>query len=91
MLGGIGGRSRRGGQRMRWLPTVVIKATFIPPATTAGDMSPATMMASNAWIIPITVPKNPSDGAIAMKSEKVDLKLNIQKTKIMTSGPIQNR
>ena len=25
------------------------------------------------------------------ESEKVDLKLNIQKTKIMTSGPIQNR
>ena len=44
----------------------MIKATFIPPATTAGDMSPATMIASNAWIIPITVPKNPSDGAIAI-------------------------
>ena len=28
---------------------------------------------------------------VKMESEKVDLKLNIQKTKIMTSGPIQNR
>ena len=28
---------------------------------------------------------------LKMKSEKVDLKLNIQKTKIMASGPIVSR
>ena len=47
--------------------TVVIKATFIPPATTFGEISPAASIASKAPIIPITVPKNPSEGAIEMK------------------------
>ena len=32
-------------------------------------MSPARWIASKAAIIPITVPRNPSDGAIAMKRE----------------------
>ena len=47
-------------------PTVVIRATFIPPATMVGEMSPAASIASKACTIPITVPKNPSEGARAM-------------------------
>ena len=47
---------------------VVIKATFIPPATTVGEISPTCWILSNACTIPITVPKNPSDGAIAINS-----------------------
>ena len=58
-------------------PTVVIKATFIPPATTLGEISPAAWIASNALIIPITVPRNPREGAMAMKSEIQERPLSI--------------
>ncbi len=44
-------------------PTVVIKAIFIPFATRAGLISPATSIASKATIKPTTVPRNPSIGA----------------------------
>ena len=47
---------------------VVINATFIPAATIVGLMSPASCIWSNAITIPITVPRNPNDGAMAMKS-----------------------
>ena len=45
---------------------VVISATFIPSATMVGLMSPAVCMRSKAITIPITVPRNPNDGATAM-------------------------
>lgn len=47
---------------------VVISATFIPEATMVGLMSPAICIWSKAITIPITVPRKPNDGAIAMKS-----------------------
>ena len=45
---------------------VVISATFIPFATMVGLMLPALSIWSNDITIPITVPKNPSEGATAM-------------------------
>ena len=47
---------------------VVMSATFIPDATMVALMSPATRILSNAITIPITVPRNPNDGAIVMHS-----------------------
>ncbi len=47
---------------------VVMSATFMPPATMVGLMSPATCIWSKAITMPITVPRNPSDGAMAMNS-----------------------
>ena len=47
---------------------VVMSATFIPAATIVGLMSPEICICSNAITMPITVPRKPSDGAIAMKS-----------------------
>ena len=47
---------------------VVISATFIPSATMVGLMSPAVWMRSKAITIPMTVPRNPSDGATAINS-----------------------
>ena len=35
-------------------PKTVVKATFIPPATSDGEISPTASMASNAPILPIT-------------------------------------
>ena len=43
--------------------SVVSSAMEIPPATTAGEISLAALMSSKAWIIPATVPVNPSMGA----------------------------
>ena len=45
---------------------VVISATFIPDATIVGLMSPASCICSNAITMPITVPRNPNDGAMAI-------------------------
>ena len=45
---------------------VVISATFIPFATIVGPMLPATSIWSKAITMPITVPKNPNEGATAM-------------------------
>ena len=42
---------------------MVKSAWEIPPATTAGDISLAALIASNADIIPTTVPVNPIIGA----------------------------
>ena len=47
---------------------VVIRATFIPAATMVGLMSPAVCIWSKAITIPMTVPRKPSDGAMAMHS-----------------------
>ncbi len=47
---------------------VVMSATFMPAATMVGLMSPAVCIWSNAITMPTTVPRNPSDGAMAMKS-----------------------
>ena len=47
---------------------VVISATFIPDATMVGLMSPACCIWSKAITIPMTVPKNPSEGAMAINS-----------------------
>ena len=47
---------------------VVISATFIPPATTVGLMSPAISILSNEMTMPITVPRKPNEGARAIKS-----------------------
>ena len=47
---------------------VVIKATFIPAATVVGLMSPTCCMRSKAITMPMTVPRNPNDGAIAIIS-----------------------
>jgi biopolymer transport protein ExbB len=48
---------------------VVRSAPLIPPATSEGEISPAASIASNAPIIPITVPINPSIGAKAINNE----------------------
>ena len=47
---------------------VVIRATFMPDATTVGLMSPAVCIWSKAITMPITVPRKPNDGAMAMNS-----------------------
>ena len=46
---------------------VVMRATFIPEATMVGLMSPACWIWSKAMTMPITVPRKPSEGAMAMK------------------------
>ena len=53
--------------------TVVIRATFIPPATMVGEMSPSFSMLSNACTIPTTVPKNPNEGATAIQKASQDM------------------
>ena len=63
MLGGIGGRRRRGRQRMRWLDGI-------------------TFMTESEEELKSFLKK------VEKESENVGLKLNIQKTKIMASGPI---
>ena len=47
---------------------VVISATFMPDATMVGLMSPACCIWSKAITMPITVPRKPNEGAMAMKS-----------------------
>src|SRR5690606_10615697 len=42
---------------------VVISATLMPPATSVASTSPASSIAWNASIMPITVPRKPSSGA----------------------------
>ena len=62
MLGGIGGRRRRGRQKMRWLDDI-------------------TLMAESDEELKSLLMK------VKEESEKVGLKLNIQKMKIMASVP----
>ena len=52
---------------------MVNRATLIPPATRAGEILLLASMASNAPIIPITVPINPSIGARAMNNEMIKI------------------
>ena len=47
---------------------VVMSATFMPSATILGLMSPASCIRSKAITMPITVPRNPSEGAMAIIS-----------------------
>ena len=47
---------------------VVRRATFMPAATMVALMSPARRICSKAITMPMTVPRNPSDGAIEMNS-----------------------
>ena len=48
---------------------VVSSATDIPPATTAGEISFAILISLKACIIPQTVPKKPSMGAVAIHKD----------------------
>ena len=43
-----------------------MRATFMPPATILGLISPAISILSKDITMPITVPRNPNDGAIVM-------------------------
>ena len=53
-------------ERIIYLSLSEINATFIPAATIVGLISPAVWIWSKAMTIPITVPKNPNEGAMAM-------------------------
>ena len=64
---------------------------MIPPATNEGEISPATSIASNALIIPITVPMKPSIGAIAINKDEVvecSAKKNLQIKDLTGAGDL---
>ncbi len=79
---------------------VVIRATFMPDATIDVLISPAMRIWSKAMTMPITVPRNPSDGAMEMKrvihehprsrfADCTDPKETIERSMLSIGSPIR--